>query len=103
MQKDIAERLKEFPTLVKLAMLGDVVSAHAVEVFSRDAMLEIEGLRVDSSNLRDALRKVAIVKTYKADGIFVKNQCEICECECGPDQRLTHIGDCPLTILNPSP
>lgn len=51
MKKDIAERLKEFPTLAKLTMLGDVVSAQAIEVFSRDAMLEIEGLRADLKNI----------------------------------------------------
>lgn len=64
---------------------------------------ENDRLRLHNSALTDALRKVAIVKTYKADGTFIRNDCEICEAECGPDQCLTHIGDCPLTVLNPSP
>lgn len=45
MQKDIVERLKDFPTLVKLVAIGDAVSAQAIECFSRDAMLEIQHLR----------------------------------------------------------
>lgn len=74
-------------------------------LFSRwkqDRETTLERLRADNSALRDALRKVAIVKTYKADGTFVRNDCEICVATCGPDQMLTHVGDCPLIVLNPS-
>ncbi len=51
MQKDITEWLKEFPTLVKLAVLGDAVSAQAIATFSRDALLEIQALRADKERL----------------------------------------------------
>lgn len=63
MKKDIAERLKDFPTLVKLAMLGDVVSAQAIEVFSRDAMLEIEHLRLKVAEGEAAYGGEAVTKS----------------------------------------
>lgn len=55
MQKDIVERLKEFPTLVKLVVLGDPVSAQAITIFSRDAMLEIQHLRSVGRPVDDAM------------------------------------------------
>lgn len=61
----------------------------------------LDAKNLEISVLRDALRKVALVKTYKCDGTFVKTECEICEAYCGPDQMITHVGDCPLTVLNP--
>lgn len=66
---------------------------------------EINRLRLHNVALTDALRKVALVKTYKQDGKggtqFIRAECEICEASCGPDQMIVHVGDCPLTILNP--
>lgn len=67
MKKDIAERLKEFPTLVKLAVLGDGVSAQAIEVFSRDAMLEIEALRGDVARLEPLVHVPGVWRCAKCD------------------------------------
>lgn len=65
--------------------------------------IEDMGLRI--SALTDALRKVAIVHRYRpaeAGGmVFLGACCEICEAECGPEQMIVHVGDCPLTVLNP--
>lgn len=61
--------------------------------------LDAKNLRI--ATLEGALRKVAIVKTYRADGSFIGANCEICEAGCGPDQKIIHVGDCPLTVLNP--
>lgn len=69
-------------------------------------LVTLDAKNAEISRLRDALRKVAIVKTYRPNApggsVFVKAQCEICDAECGPDQMIVHVGDCPLTVLNQS-
>lgn len=67
---------------------------------------EISALHLRISALTDALRKVAVFHRYRsAEGggaVFVGSGCEVCDAECGPEQMIVHVGDCPLTVLNPS-
>lgn len=57
------------------------------------------------ARLREALRKVAIVSHHRmAEGggtVPSGFSCEICDAECDQGQPLIHVGDCPLTVLNP--
>lgn len=66
---------------------------------------EIAGLRFRNSALTDALRKAAVFRRYRpAEGggtVFMGAGCEICDAECGSEQQIVHVGDCPLTVLNP--
>lgn len=56
--------------------------------------------------LRNALKNMALVNRYspaKGGGMnFVGKMCEICDAEVDGDAPLIHVGDCPLTVLNPS-
>lgn len=73
---------------------------------------QITGLMAENAELAkraevrlDALRKLAILEHHRmteGGGTVISGySCEVCEAECGPRDHLIHVGDCPLTILNP--
>lgn len=80
-------------------LLPGVTRANAELIASAPTM------RLHNVALTDALRKVAVFHRYRPaeDGgtVFMGAGCEICDAECGPEQQIVHVGDCPLTVLNP--